>query len=122
MAGKRISNGLLAGIVCLLASCGGSSSGGGGGGTPVSLAWDPPSQDVNGDPLTDLAGFRIYKATTPGQYSLMDTIDETASEIDFALGDGTYYFVVTAYDAAFNESAFSDEVTVTITDSFLFTP
>lgn len=76
------------------------------------LSWD--SNDWSIDP--DLAGYKVYHGTVSGNYT--NTIDiglvnpnDVPTYTVVNLTDGnTYYFAVTAYDTAGNESGFSNEV------------
>src|SRR5687767_6502029 len=55
----------------------GTGSGTGGSGTPTgtaALAWVAPTQNADGSPLSDLAGYRILYGTTPGDYTKTVTI------------------------------------------------
>lgn len=73
---------------------------------------------------SDLSGYIVYYGTASRTYSLMSTSIGLSgdgstgipSKIISGLLDGTtYYFGVTAYDTAGNESTFSGEVSTTIT-------
>jgi hypothetical protein len=83
-----------------------------GAGAPgtVSLSWIAPTENTNGTPVTDLAGYHIRYGTDPGD--LTKSIDltgtsTTAYEIS-GLSPGTYYFAISAYTAMGTESASSD--------------
>lgn len=83
-------------------------------GTDVKLVWDPPS------PLGDVAGYRVYKSQTSGQYTkgaanaaCSSTVGTNTCTIPSML-DGTWFWVATAFDAAGNESEYSNEVTKTL--------
>jgi len=78
----------------------------------TTLSWLAPTTNVDGSPLTDLGGYKLYWSTISGVYSDADSRDLgniLLSSIPLNL-TGTYYFVVTAYDIAGNESEFSNEV------------
>jgi hypothetical protein len=105
----------------LLAGCGGGS---GGSATPapadtsgtLQLSWDAPSENTDGSPLDDLAGYRIYYGTASGRYDHSVTIagaDATGYTLDH-LPAGTYYAVVKAYAGDGTESDASAEVSKTI--------
>ncbi len=106
-------------LLLSVAGCGGSSGGGGifGGsdttsGTTtagsVTLAWDAPLTS-EGMPLPSIAGYKVHYGTTPGYYGkVVDSGTQTSCTIS-GLAPGTYYFAVTCYDAAGNESSFSNE-------------
>ena len=76
------------------------------------LGWVAPTENVDGTPLTDLAGFKVYYGASSRSYG-----DSTAMlltdqlEIELSLPAGEYYFAVTAIDDEGNESAYSNEVT-----------
>lgn len=73
----------------------------------VSLQWDPNSE-------SDLAGYKVYYGTSPGQYGTPITIGVTTTYTVSNLVPGTYYFAVTAYNSAGLESGFSNEVSATV--------
>ena len=82
----------------------------GGGTNSLMLNWTAPITNEDGSVLTDLAGYKLYYGTQPGQYSQVITVgDYTSAEIG-DLGFGTYYLTVTAYDIYGNESGFSNEI------------
>ena len=80
----------------------------------VVIAWDPNAE-------SDLAGYKIYGSEgSPGPpYDLLDTYslddidpDNPACQISDLDDSLKYYFVVSAYDLAGNESDYSNEVCV----------
>jgi hypothetical protein len=82
----------------------------------VTLSWDPPIENTNGTALTNLAGFYIHYGTQSGNYSNTIQIANpgvTRYVVD-QLAPGTYYFVVTAYSAAGEDSANSSQVSVSV--------
>ncbi|NGZ61409.1 MAG: hypothetical protein CV081_13050 [Nitrospira sp. LK265] len=88
----------------------------------VTLRLDPSSSSSvtltwNANVESDLAGYRVYRATSSGTYGApIATIQgNTPGYIATGLQFGTtYFFVVTAYDIAGNESAYSNEVSKSI--------
>ena len=81
----------------------------------VSLAWDVPTTNADGSPLTDLAGYEIHIGTSPETYSEVVRVGRVTSHTLYNLSPGqTYFFGVTAYDWSLNESEFSNEVIATI--------
>lgn len=83
--------------------------------TSVTLSWDPPTTNVDGTPLTDLSGYKIYYGTSSGNYSQSsDAGNSTSYQVNNLSGGATYYFVVTAYNSTGIESSFSNEVSTTI--------
>ena len=66
---------------------------------------------------TDLSGYKVYRATASGAYGAPEaTLSKTVtSYVVSGLQTGTtYFFVVTAYDSAGNESPFSNEVSKSV--------
>jgi len=82
----------------------------------VTLNWTPPTENEDGTPLTDLAGYRIYWGTTPGVYPNSVTLNNpglTSYVVD-NLVPGTYQFVATSFNSAGTESAYSNPATRTV--------
>ena len=70
----------------------------------VTLTWAPNTE-------TDLAGYKVYVGTQPGIYGAPISMGNTTSYTTGNLTSGrTYYFSVTAFDSAGNESQHSTEV------------
>jgi hypothetical protein len=80
----------------------------------ATLAWNAPTTNTDGTPLTDLAGHKIYFGTSSGSYTtIMDVGNVTTYTIN-NLSSGTYYFTVTSYDSSGIESSYAGEVSKTI--------
>ena len=82
----------------------------GGGTNSLMLSWNPPTTNEDGSTLEDLAGYKLYYGTQPGQYSQVITVGSYNTAEISDLGTGTYYLTVTAYDIYGNESGFSNEI------------
>ncbi len=82
----------------------------------ATLDWMPPTTNMDGSPLADLAGYRIYWGTTPGTYPNSVTVINPglASYMVENLVPSTYYFVTTAFNTSGGESGFSNMVQKTI--------
>jgi hypothetical protein len=82
----------------------------------VTLNWQPPTENTDGTPLTNLAGYDIHYGTAPGSYSQTVTIDNPgiATYVVSNLSPGTYYFSVTAVNAQGTESPLSAAVSTTV--------
>ena len=66
----------------------------------------------------NLAGYRIYRGTTPGIYGAPTTVGKiTTYQYSNLLTDKTHYFTITAFDASGNESLPSPEVKKYIANS-----
>jgi hypothetical protein len=71
----------------------------------------------NANTESDLAGYKIYRATSSGTYGapIATLQGNVTSYVATGLQSGTtYFFVVTAYDSAGNESVYSNEVSKSI--------
>lgn len=76
---------------------------------PVTLSWQPPTENTDGTPLTDLAGFKIYWGAQQGTYANSKTVADPAAVMDdVAVPAGSWYFVATAFNTAGNESEYSN--------------
>jgi hypothetical protein len=66
----------------------------------ATLSWTAPTQNTDGSPLTNLAGFHIYYGTTEGSWTSTITILEgtETSYVVSGLAPGTYYFTVVAFN------------------------
>jgi hypothetical protein len=74
----------------------------------VTLAWD-----ANTEP--DLAGYRVHYGTASGSYTTVVDVHKVTTAIVTGLTAGqTYYFAVTAYNAANNESGYSNQVSYSV--------
>ncbi len=70
----------------------------------ITLAWDPNSE-------ADLQGYKIYYGNSSRNYSVVLDVGNVTSYTVRGLDESkTYYFAVTAYDTAGNESDYSEEV------------
>jgi len=77
----------------------------------VALRWQPPTQLVDGTPLSGLSGYRIYYGTAAGSYLAYEEIGpEAGSEYSLQLPSGEYYIAMTAIGLDGAESAYSNEV------------
>ena len=75
------------------------------------MAWDTPTTNADGSPLTDLAGYWIYYGTSSGSYIGKTYAGSVTTYTLTNLTKGqTYYIVATSIDTSNNESAFSNEV------------
>ncbi|NOS78358.1 MAG: fibronectin type III domain-containing protein [Nitrospira sp.] len=76
----------------------------------VTLSWVPNSE-------SDLAGYKVYRATASGGYGApVATVPAGTSQyVSSGLAKGfTYFFVITAYDQAGNESPYSSETSKSV--------
>ena len=76
----------------------------------VTLLWNASTE-------SDLAGYKVYRGTGSGSYGApLTTLPKTTTSYTATgLQNGTtYFFAITAYDSAGNESTFSNEVSKSI--------
>ena len=78
----------------------------------ATLNWVPPSTDTKGNPLTDLAGIRIYYGTSAANLAhMVQVASATATTTTISnLAAGTWYFGSAAYTTAGTQSALSGVV------------
>ncbi len=84
------------------------------------LEYEPPTENVDGSELLDLAGYKYYWGPQSRQYIDSFAItDETITEGDFQITLTAlvteYYVALTALDEDGNESGYSNEVLKTVT-------
>ena len=103
---------LLAVIVSACVSCRESVTANQVGTSSTTLSWTPPTQNSDGSPLTDLAGYKIYYGNESGNYRTSIHIDNPGIAIYVVeyLRPNTYFFVITAINSSGVESQFSNEV------------
>lgn len=83
----------------------------------AALAWQAPTQNTDGSPLTNLAGYHINYGTSAN--ALISRIavpgaGSTAYVVSGLAAGSTYFFAVTAYDTVGVESAQSNVVSKTL--------
>jgi hypothetical protein len=83
----------------------------------ASLAWTPPTSNVDGSSLSDLSGYRIRYGTSASELTQIITINDastTAYQIK-GLAPATYFFAIQSFTAAGAESELSGIASKTIT-------
>lgn len=81
----------------------------------ATMSWGVPTQNSNGTPLNDLAGYRIHWGTTSGVYSSSQDINNAQqTSLAFELTPGTYYFSITSVNNDGVESEYAPEQTKVI--------
>jgi hypothetical protein len=74
----------------------------------VAITWNPNAE-------SDIAGYKIYYGQVTRNYDYVLDVNRNTDYTISSLPDtGVYYFAVTAYDVAGNESNYSEEVTIHI--------
>lgn len=87
----------------------GTTSVGAGTGT-AELAWQMPTENTNGTPLTDLAGYTIVYGSSPSSMNRWVQLTDigTTSYVIQGLGQGTWYFAILSYTLSGANSALSN--------------
>lgn len=77
----------------------------------ATLTWTAPTQNTDGTPLTDLAGFKVFYGATSGNYSVEFTINDptVTTTIVTPLTPGLWFFATKAFNAIGTDSDFSNE-------------
>jgi hypothetical protein len=83
----------------------------------ATLSWQAPSENLDGSPLTDLAGFRVYYGNSVNdlRYVIQVADPGARSHVIEDLTVGTWYFAATAYNRSGGESSPSDVASKKIT-------
>lgn len=69
----------------------------------------------NANTESDIQGYRVHVGTSSGIYtSTVDAGNATSTVISDLVAGQTYFFIVTAYDMALQESGPSDEISMTV--------
>jgi hypothetical protein len=68
----------------------------------VTLQWQPPTENTDTSPLTDLAGYHLYYGTSAGALNSRITVANPgiSSYVVESLPQGTWYFAVAAYNSS----------------------
>jgi hypothetical protein len=82
----------------------------------ATLSWTPPTQNEDGSPLTNLAGYRIRYGSSSGNYSSTISVNTAgiARHVVDGLAPGRYYFVLSSVNSAGVESRYSNEAVVNL--------
>ena len=81
------------------------------------LRWQAPAQNVDGSPLTDLAGYVIYWGRNSRTYTDSFTINSpSVTQWEATMAAGDYFFAMTAFDSQNDESGYSNEILKSIPD------
>jgi hypothetical protein len=100
------------GAAATASSSGPSTTGSGA----ITLNWTAPTENTDGTPLTNLAGYDIHYGAQSGDYTQSIPVDNPglATYVVDNLTPGTYYFSVSAVNSAGTESPASSEVALTV--------
>ncbi len=85
----------------------------------ATLTWTPPTERVDGTPLTNIAGYGIAYGRTSGIYDQVLEINNPGISTYMVenLNQGTWFFAVYVYDDLGLTSDYSDEASKEIADS-----
>ena len=84
--------------------------------TSISLVWEAPTQNSDGSPITNLAGYKIHYGTSSSDYTETVALNNASLNryVVDNLKSGTYYFAITAYNAQGLESPLSGEIATSV--------
>jgi hypothetical protein len=81
----------------------------------ATLTWTAPSQNTDGSALTNLSSYKIYWSRSAGSYPNSATVGVgIATYVVDSLTPGTWYFTITAVNAAGIESSYANVVSKTL--------
>ena len=82
----------------------------------IMISWLAPTENDDGTPLVNLAGYRIRYGQQSGLYNTMVNIDNPglATYVINGLAAGTYYLVLSAVNMNGGESEYSNEAQVSL--------
>jgi hypothetical protein len=85
-------------------------------GTSLTLGWVAPTENSNGTPITDLAGYKIHYGTASANYTKVVAVSNPSLSryVLDSLESGTYFFAITAYNSKGIESTLSGEISATL--------
>jgi hypothetical protein len=78
----------------------------------ATLSWRKPTVNVDGSPLTDLAGYKIYYGTSAAAMNHVIQVSNPATQ-EYEISNlpmGTWYFAIAAYTTTALESSLSEVV------------
>lgn len=82
------------------------------------ISWTATTVNTDGTPLTDLAGYKIYYGTAPGNYTqVINAGNVNTFQVTNLTGGTTYFFAISAYDITGNEGPLSNEASRAIPDT-----
>ena len=82
----------------------------------VMVSWLAPTENEDGTPLVNLAGYRIRFGQQSGNYTSTINVDNPglATYVISGLAAGTYYLVLSAVNTSGGESSYSNEAQVNL--------
>ncbi|HEY0340422.1 MAG TPA: fibronectin type III domain-containing protein [Steroidobacteraceae bacterium] len=82
----------------------------------MTLGWVAPTQNSNGTPITDLAGYKIHYGTASQEYTQVVSLSNPSLSryVLDSLKGGTYFFAISAYNSKGVEGALSGEISATL--------
>ena len=84
--------------------------------SPVTLSWVPPTQNVDGTALSNLAGYRIHYGKVSGQYAYSVSVGSPSitSAVIENLEPATWYFAIKAVTSSGTQSDYSAQLSKTV--------
>ena len=76
----------------------------------VAVSWSPPTENVDGSPVSGIALYRVHSGSSPGAYDDVVEVDGALSGTTITAVSGPIYVAMTAVDMEGDESGLSNEV------------
>lgn len=81
----------------------------------VTISWTPPTQNMDGTPIDNLAGYRVLYGTAPTTLSQATSVPaNTTRWVADGLAPGTWYFALKAFKTGGEESPLSTVASKTV--------
>jgi hypothetical protein len=82
----------------------------------VTLSWEAPTENSDGSALVNLKGYKVHYGSASKSYSDIIQVANAGltTYVVQNMPAGTYYFAITAYNGAGQESALSGEVSTQV--------
>jgi hypothetical protein len=77
----------------------------------LKLQWNEVTENADGTPITNLAGYKVYVGEEAGVYTRIETVGTvTETEVDGLEVGKKYFIALTAFNSYNNQSGYSEEV------------
>jgi hypothetical protein len=77
----------------------------------IKLQWNEVTENADGSPITNLAGYKVYVGESAGNYTRIETVGTvTETEVDGLEVGKKYFIALTAFNSYNNQSDYSEEV------------
>jgi hypothetical protein len=89
----------------------------------ITLQWEPSTTKTDGTALTDILGYKIHYGQRSRTYAFTKFVgNQTSAAVSGLVPGRIYFFALTAYDSAGNQSELSGEVSMVVPTTTSETP